>query len=64
MPDVAAAVTIAEAADMYRVSPKVLRTAIRTGALVAKNIGEGTDRVHVRIAPKDLQAWFAGLPDA
>lgn len=59
-----AALTIAEAAKAYSVSAKTIRAAIRSGALVAKNISEGGERLHARIAVADLQAWFANLPDA
>lgn len=59
-----AAVTIAEAAAMYSVSPKVIRSAISSGALTAKPIGEGEVRLHARIATADLSAWFQSLPNA
>lgn len=59
-----AAVTIAEAAAMYSVSQKVIRSAISSGALTAKSIGDGEVRLHARIGTGDLKTWFAGLPDA
>lgn len=53
------AIQIRPAADMYGVSPDVIRQAIYSGELKAKKVGT---RWLIRMA--DLVAWFDNLPDA
>lgn len=58
MPEIAA-LSRAEAADKYGVHVNVITAAIHSGALQAKKVGRQY-RIHV----EQLEAWFAGLPDA
>lgn len=57
-----AAYTIAEAAELKRVSPDLIRRAIKSTEppfIRAKKVGRG-----YRISASALDAWFASLEDA
>lgn len=59
MAELRAALSRAEAADMYGVHENAITAAIHSGALQAKKVGR-----QYRIGVDALQAWFEALPDA
>jgi hypothetical protein len=52
-----AALTLRQAARAYRVSPGLLRTAVRDGSLPAFRIGARW----LRVLPRDIEAWLANF---
>lgn len=54
------AYTVAEMAEAYRVSQKVVYTAIKDGELAVRYVGKG--QRSMRIPEAEAAAWFDALP--
>lgn len=57
MLDLEGAVSVAKAAEMYDVSPDVIRAAYRSGHLPVRYLG-----AKILIGRADLKTWFDSLP--